>query len=66
MLQFVLHGYCASVHTLIGTKPFSLVYGMEVQTHFNQLNLIKGKMLNTICHSKLYQKRLKKAFKKKA
>ncbi|XP_073224809.1 uncharacterized protein [Cicer arietinum] len=36
-----------------------------VQTRFDQLNLIEEKRLTALCHGQLYQKRLKKAYKKK-
>ncbi|XP_073223453.1 uncharacterized protein [Cicer arietinum] len=36
-----------------------------VQTRFDQLNLIEEKRLAALCHGKLYQKRLKKAYEKK-
>ena len=36
-----------------------------VQTHFDQLNLIKGKRLAAMSHGQLYQRRMKNAFDKK-
>lgn len=38
----------------------------QMQTRFNQLNLIEEKCMATVCHKQLYQRRLKKAFDKKA
>ncbi|XP_020207122.1 uncharacterized protein LOC109792149 [Cajanus cajan] len=36
-----------------------------VQSRFDQLNLIKEKRLDSICHRQTYQRRIKKAFNKK-
>ena len=37
-----------------------------VQNRFDQLNLIEEKRMMALCHGQLYQKRMKKAFDKKA
>lgn len=36
-----------------------------VQIRLDQLNLIEEKHMTTLCHGKLYQQKLKKAFEKK-
>ncbi|CAL0328555.1 unnamed protein product [Lupinus luteus] len=36
-----------------------------VQARYDQLNLIDGRRLNTVCHGQLYQKRMMKAYSKK-
>ena len=36
-----------------------------VQNRFDQLNLIEEKRVTALCHGKLYQRRMKKAFDKK-
>jgi hypothetical protein len=51
-----------SLRVLMQTK---LEEAERVQTRFDQLNLIEEKRLTALCHSQLYQKRLKKAFDKK-
>ncbi|RDX64756.1 gag-pol, partial [Mucuna pruriens] len=81
MLPYVLHGYRTSIRTSTRATPYSLVYGTEAVLlveveipslrvlaeidRLDQLNLVKEKRLTTLCHGKLYQKRIKSAFDKK-
>ena len=52
----------SSLRVLMETK---LEESEWVQTRLDQLNLIKEKRLTTLCHGRLNQKRMKKAFDKK-
>ena len=65
MLPFTLHGYQTSIRTSTRAIPFSLVYGMEAEARFDQLNLIEGKKLAAMSHGRLYQSRVKNAFDKR-
>lgn len=62
--KFVLHieVEIPSLRVLIKTK---LDEAEWVQTRLDQLNLIEEKRMAEVCHGKLYQRRLKKAFDKK-
>ena len=48
------------------TKDASLSEGDWIQTRMDQLNLIDEKRLAVVCHGQMYQKRMIKAFNKKA
>ncbi|RDY06354.1 Pol polyprotein, partial [Mucuna pruriens] len=78
VLPYALHGYRTSVRTSTGATSYSLVYGTEavlpieveipslrVQQRLDQLNLIEEKWFTALCHGKLYQRRVKRAFDKK-
>ncbi|EOX99370.1 RNA-directed DNA polymerase [Theobroma cacao] len=72
-LPFALHAYRTTARTSTGATPFSLVYGMEaleeaewVNARYEQLNLKEEKRLTALCHGQLYQKRMMRAYDKKA
>uniref|UniRef100_A0A2N9J5K6 Integrase catalytic domain-containing protein n=1 Tax=Fagus sylvatica TaxID=28930 RepID=A0A2N9J5K6_FAGSY len=72
-LPYALCAYRTSVRTSVGATPYSLVYGMEAleeaewaQARYEQLNFIDEKRLAALCHGQLYQRRIERAYNKKA
>ncbi|KAA3483548.1 RNA-directed DNA polymerase (Reverse transcriptase), Ribonuclease H [Gossypium australe] len=78
-LPFALYAYRTSVRTSTGETPFSLVYGMEavlpIEVEIPSLRLLSEikldeaewiQRLRAICHGQMYQKRMVRAYDKKA
>uniref|UniRef100_A0A2N9FLB3 Integrase catalytic domain-containing protein n=1 Tax=Fagus sylvatica TaxID=28930 RepID=A0A2N9FLB3_FAGSY len=61
-LPYALCAYRTSVRTSVGATPYSLVYGMEAM----RKNFIDEKRLAALCHGQLYQRRIERAYNKKA
>ncbi|KAA3483439.1 RNA-directed DNA polymerase (Reverse transcriptase), Ribonuclease H [Gossypium australe] len=73
-LPFALYAYRTSTRTSIGTTLFSLrrflpikveIPSLQIQCHYDQLNLIEEKRLKAIRHGQMYQKRMVRAYNKK-
>uniref|UniRef100_A0A2N9GD11 RNase H type-1 domain-containing protein n=1 Tax=Fagus sylvatica TaxID=28930 RepID=A0A2N9GD11_FAGSY len=56
-LPYALCAYQTSVRTSVGATPYSL---------YEQLNFIDEKRLAALCHGQLYQRRIERAYNKKA
>uniref|UniRef100_A0A2N9HXX3 Integrase catalytic domain-containing protein n=1 Tax=Fagus sylvatica TaxID=28930 RepID=A0A2N9HXX3_FAGSY len=66
-LPYALCAYRTSVRTSVGATPYSLLEEAEwAQTWYEQLNFIDEKRLAALCHGQLYQRRIKRAYNKKA
>uniref|UniRef100_A0A2N9GNQ3 Uncharacterized protein n=1 Tax=Fagus sylvatica TaxID=28930 RepID=A0A2N9GNQ3_FAGSY len=66
-LPYALCAYRTSIRTSVGATPYSLLEEAEwAQAQYEQLNFIDEKRLATLCHGQLYQRRIERAYNKKA
>uniref|UniRef100_A0A2N9GLN7 G-patch domain-containing protein n=1 Tax=Fagus sylvatica TaxID=28930 RepID=A0A2N9GLN7_FAGSY len=66
-LPYALCAYRTSVRTSVGATPYSLLEEAEwAQARYEQLNFIDEKRLAALCHGQLYQRRIERAYNKKA
>uniref|UniRef100_A0A2N9IPG5 Uncharacterized protein n=1 Tax=Fagus sylvatica TaxID=28930 RepID=A0A2N9IPG5_FAGSY len=64
-LPYALCAYRTSVRTSVGATPYSLK--LNGPKHgYEQLNFIDEKRLAALCHGQLYQRRIERAYNKKA
>uniref|UniRef100_A0A2N9H5G0 RNase H type-1 domain-containing protein n=1 Tax=Fagus sylvatica TaxID=28930 RepID=A0A2N9H5G0_FAGSY len=65
-LPYALCAYRTSVRTSVGATPYSLEEAEWAQARYEQLNFIDEKRLAALCHGQLYQRRIERAYNKKA
>uniref|UniRef100_A0A2N9HVA1 Uncharacterized protein n=1 Tax=Fagus sylvatica TaxID=28930 RepID=A0A2N9HVA1_FAGSY len=66
-LPYALCAYRTSMRTSVGATPYSLLEEAEwAQARYEQLNFIDEKRLAALCHGQLYQRRIERAYNKKA
>uniref|UniRef100_A0A2N9I3U3 Integrase catalytic domain-containing protein n=1 Tax=Fagus sylvatica TaxID=28930 RepID=A0A2N9I3U3_FAGSY len=65
-LPYALCAYRTSVRTSVGATPYSLKKPNGPKPGMSSLNFIDEKRLAALCHGQLYQRRIERAYNKKA